>query len=167
MSLNGSSALLVFSPSPPQNHKSVLHHHLHEEKTLSRTGPWKDPTSDIPLAHSLQVECNSLMTEPDHSISCLIMLSFWPDSNILVLGYKNIVQDSVNGSAKCEVNDMGCCLPIHKSILIRESNAVPQAWYTIDKTMLTLPIHLLVPTNEFLEVSLHIFSSTKVRLLSL
>lgn len=27
----------------------------------------------------------------------------------------------------------------------------------LDKTMLTLSIHLLVPTNEFLEVSLHIF----------
>uniref|UniRef100_A0A8C5U354 CD163 molecule n=1 Tax=Malurus cyaneus samueli TaxID=2593467 RepID=A0A8C5U354_9PASS len=30
--------------------------------------------------------------------------------------------------------------------------------YMFDKTVLTLPIHLLVPTNVFLEVSVHIFS---------
>lgn len=117
----------------------------------------KDPTREIPLADSLQVECNSLMIEAEHSISCLTMLSFQPDSNILVLGHKNVVQDSVNGSAKCEVNGMCCCPLIHKSIWIRESITVPQEWHMLDKTMLTLPIHLLVPTNEFLQVSLHIF----------
>lgn len=31
-------------------------------------------------------------------------------------------------------------------------------YFTLDKIMLTLPIHLLVPTNVFLEDSLHIFS---------
>lgn len=148
---------LWLCPHPPQNHKSVLHHHPHEYKTLSRTGPWKDPTREIPLADSLQVECNSLMIEAEHSISCLTMLSFQPDSNFLVLGHKNVVQDSVNGSAKCEVNGMCCCPLIHKSIWIRESITVPQEWHMLDKTMLTLPIHLLVPTNEFLQVSLHIF----------
>lgn len=40
---------------------------------------------------------------------------------------------------------------------IRESNKVTWAWFTLGKSMLTLPFYLLVPRNLFQEYSLHVF----------